>query len=257
MFNRHITSRCLECHSTYFDKTSEETAKEEKFSQTDIVYGVDCEKCHGPASQHVEFHIKNLNEKKGQYIINPKSFTRQQSLDLCRLCHGGRLAKSKPSFSFEPGDSLFGYFTKDTAAKNIANIDVHGNQYGMLAASKCFKHSEMTCASCHSAHENETGKLSLFSQRCTNCHSVDKNNFCKEKTVAGSKNVQNCIDCHMPEQASKAITVLLQGETLPTSAKMRSHYISIYPDETKKILSFNKDFGKNNSTNHHKEAELK
>lgn len=245
IFRRPITSRCLECHSTYFNKISDAEKYPEEFSKTDIVLGVSCERCHGPGAKHVEFHTKNPDQKIGQYILNPKTFTRQQSLDMCRVCHGGKLSKSKPSFEFKAGDTLANFFATDSVVKSVADMDVHGNQFGMLSASKCFNLSEMTCSSCHSAHDNEIGKLEVFSQRCMNCHSVSKNNFCKMvNQVSAEKLKKNCIDCHMPEQSSRAIMVLLQGQSIPTSAVMRSHFISIYPEETKQILSGVKN-GKN------------
>ena len=240
VFKRPITSRCLECHSTYFEKTSKEGIEPEDFSKKNIVYGVDCERCHGPAAQHVDFHQKNPNEKKGQFIINLNSFTRKQKLESCRVCHGGKIPKTKPSFSFQAGDNLSDYFAIDTIAKDVADIDVHGNQYGMMIASKCFKMSEMTCGTCHSPHENETGKVTTFSQRCMNCHNEEHNNFCKAKDKVGKNIVKNCIDCHMPELPSKSVMVLLQGESTPTFASMRAHFISVYPDETKKFLAANK-----------------
>jgi len=239
IFRRPATSRCLECHSTFFQVTSADSVDPEDFSKTNILYGVDCEKCHGPAAKHVNFHRSHPDEKIAQYIVSAKSFSRVQSLDLCRLCHGGKLAKTQPSFSFQAGDKLADYFRIDTAQKSAADLDVHGNQYGMLAASKCFRQSEMTCITCHNPHENETGKKELFSQRCMSCHNGQHANFCKEKDRVDVSITGNCIDCHMPEQPSRSIMVLLQGENVPTSATMRSHFINIYPDATKKFLSKN------------------
>jgi hypothetical protein len=40
----------------------------------------------------------------------------------------------------------------------------------------------------------------------------------------------------MPKQLSHAVAVYLQGDEVPTSALMRTHYIKIYPDETAKFL---------------------
>ena len=241
VYRRPITSRCLECHGTYFQKLSDEKTEPEDFSKENIIYGVDCEKCHGPAARHADFHEKNPGEKKGQYIIDPKGFTRQQSLDMCRLCHGGRLAKTRPSFTFRAGDSLANFFAiHSTAPPPGATIDAHGNQYGMLASSKCFAKSQMTCGTCHSPHENETTKLELFSQRCMSCHNTTHNNFCKIVDRTGYDITKNCIDCHMPEMASKSIMVLLQGETVPAAASMRSHLITVYPEETKKFLAIKK-----------------
>jgi hypothetical protein len=41
----------------------------------------------------------------------------------------------------------------------------------------------------------------------------------------------------MPKQLSHAVSVYLEGEDVPTSALMRTHYIKVYPDETQKILN--------------------
>ena len=242
VYNRPITSRCMECHSTYLEKLPDDPSSVENFSRTNIVLGVSCEKCHGPGAEHVSFHTQHPAETKAKFIINPKTFTRLQSLDMCRVCHGGRLKKTKPSFSFQAGDKLSDYFALDSVVNNIAEMDVHGNQYGMMAASKCFQSSQMTCNTCHSAHEKETGKKELFSHRCVNCHSSGKSITCKKISPSDKILQTNCIDCHMPEQRSRAIMVLLQGQNIPTPAFMRSHFISIYKEESDKVLSHKTKF---------------
>ncbi len=241
VFNRPVTSRCLECHTTYVQKISAPDAEPEQFNHNTIIYGIDCQKCHGAAQQHVAFQTQNPTVTTAKYIITPKTFSRTQSLDMCSLCHGGRLTKIQPSFSFKPGDKLTDYFVVDTAAKNTNDIDVHGNQFGLLSASKCFKNSQMTCVTCHSPHENETGKLTAFSQKCLSCHNNENNNgthlpVCKMTGKLGVSINNNCIDCHMPEQPSKTIAMLLQGNDVPAQAMMRSHLIKIYPQESKKHL---------------------
>ena len=116
-------------------------------------------------------------------------------------------------------------------------MDVHGNQYGVLSASKCFQLSKtMTCITCHDPHKNETGNTALFSQRCMSCHTN------QHKTIEGlSDDVlkNNCIDCHMPLQESTSISFLLQNKTQPVNAVMRTHYITVYNDETKKFIERN------------------
>jgi hypothetical protein len=98
----------------------------------------------------------------------------------------------------------------------------------------------MTCLTCHDPHANEENKLELFSQRCMTCHSQQHNNFCTWKDRAKYDIAKNCIDCHMPELPSRAIMVLLEGESVPTSASMRTHYITTYPDQVKKYLAAHK-----------------
>ena len=106
VFNRAITSRCLECHSTYFEKTSDITKQLEDFDHDKIIFAVDCERCHGPAAMHVEFQSKNPGIKEAKFIVNPGKLPRERLLDLCALCHGGPMTKLKPSFSFQAGDTL-------------------------------------------------------------------------------------------------------------------------------------------------------
>ena len=248
-FNRIISSRCLECHSTYANRISDADAVPEKFNPSQILYGVECEKCHGPGAKHVAFQTENPKATKAEYILNPGSMSRQQSLDLCALCHGGRLDQSKPSFQFAAGDRLSDYFKTDTNRPDPDKIDVHGNQYGLLRSSRCFRISgTMTCVTCHDPHKNQRGQLALFSERCMTCHNREHNNFCKMGGALGSRIVQNCIDCHMPKKPSQLIAVLLSGNKNPTAATIRSHFISIYPEQTKRFLKERKISGKKNPT---------
>ena len=134
MINRTIPVRCLECHTTNFKKIKT-TDNVDEYDKTQVIYGVDCERCHGPAAEHVDFQTKNPDEKKAKFIINPALLSRQQKLDNCALCHSGLRENSKPSFSFVTGDKLDDYSTPDYNVDSVAQLDVHGNQYGLLTAS--------------------------------------------------------------------------------------------------------------------------
>lgn len=225
VFNRVITSRCLECHTTFAKTISEPGKEPEEFDRNKFIYGVDCEKCHGPAAKHVKFQTENPTASVAKFIVNPATFTRQQKLDLCALCHGGRLQKTKSSFTFTSGNMLSDYFLIDTFPPRPDLIDVHGNQYGLLRASKCFKMSDMTCNTCHDVHKNEKGKLASFSQKCMNCHTdVNSIGGVTHKRLGAQVKI-NCVDCHMQVQPSRAISVFLPGDKMPTAAQIRSHFI--------------------------------
>ena len=240
-FNRPVTARCMECHSTWIQQEEKAEAKADVFKRDGMILGVECETCHGPAKDHANYHRLHPEDKKAHAIPILAALSRVQQLDQCRLCHGGQLQKVKPSFSFRPGDRLDDFFTSDTTATPVEEIDVHGNQYGMLAASRCFKGSSMTCNSCHHPHRKETGQTAIFTAKCNGCHTGEGQTTCK---LSGTKPAaflqEQCLNCHMPEQASKSIMVLRQGETIPTSAHMRSHYISIYTDISNRILNATK-----------------
>lgn len=236
IFNRPVTTRCLECHSTFFDSLTTTKQGLTTYSKENIIYGVDCEKCHGGGRQHVEFHLKNPEEKAAKYIINPHNLSRQQNLELCQMCHGGKMGQIAPAFSYTVGESLAKYFTISQEPLNVSETDVHGNQFGMMQSSKCFQKSNMTCLTCHNAHANESGKQDIFTAKCVACHNANTK-LCKLNGVIDKVNLEkNCLNCHMPESASKAIMVLREGETVPTSAHMRSHYIGIDTSLSNKII---------------------
>lgn len=230
LFNRPITGRCLECHGTYFKKISSQDTFPVEYDRNQIVYGIDCERCHGPAKMHVDFQQANPNVKTAKYIINPASLSRKQQLDACALCHSGLRKSIKPSFSFITGDNLENYSEPDYDSSKTAELDVHGNQYGLLTASKCFKMSkDMNCSTCHDTHVKERGNHALFSSRCQNCHSMEKNNFCTVKgDISYIKN--NCIKCHMPETPSKILTLRIMEDKDVVPNMVRTHLIGIYKD---------------------------
>ncbi|MEN9570118.1 MAG: hypothetical protein RL172_1349 [Bacteroidota bacterium] len=235
-FNRPVTARCLECHSTYFKEETSSNARADQFSKNDLILGIQCEKCHGPAVNHVAYHQQYPADTVPAHIARSTMFNRTQQLDMCRYCHGGRLSKIKPSFSYTAGASLFDYFSKDSANAQTAEPDVHGNQYGLLAASQCFIKSNITCGSCHSPHANQHNNTQWFVAKCNGCHTAPQST-CK---LAGKQPAaflaNNCIDCHMPKQASKTILVLQQGASVPLAAFMRTHKIAVYADTAANII---------------------
>ncbi|WP_448702432.1 cytochrome c3 family protein [Mucilaginibacter sp. AW1-3] len=242
-FDRPIVTRCLECHSSYISEVPQQSAirQQPEFDKNSLIYGIDCERCHGPAAKHVAFHLNNPNEKEAHFMVSYKSLTRDQKLNTCAVCHSGNREKFELSaFNFKPGDTLDNFKVRDyfPQKQNLAGLDVHGNQNGLLSASKCFLMSNMDCMSCHNTHVNDRGNVAMYSQKCMNCHNTANHNTCTVKQVAARK--ANCIDCHMPEKAS-AIAVQTATERNITPYLVRTHLIAVYPEESKKIMDFIKN----------------
>lgn len=235
VFNRNIPARCLECHSTYF-KTEKFIAGKETFNPDQVMLGVDCERCHGPAADHVRFHLKYPDEKQAKAIINPAGLSRQQKLDNCALCHSGIRENLLPSFAYVVGENLEDYSYPSYAADSAATLDVHGNQYGLLLESKCFRMSEMDCSTCHNVHVKETRQLSRFSAKCMTCHQPAGDNFCKQQEVPGLVLENNCIDCHMPALPSRQLFLRSAEKREPASFYVRTHLIGVYDDKIKDFL---------------------
>jgi hypothetical protein len=237
-FNRLIPGRCLECHGSgaviedagnnvnYFDRGS-------------IVYGVNCERCHGPSANHVAYHKQHPQQRIAGKIVAQHALSRQQNLDLCALCHSGIRTQVTPAFMYKAGDRLEDFSLPKYNKDSVASLDVHGNQYGLMTASACFKNSRMTCSSCHNVHGKEVNEPALFSQRCMNCHNGSVNNkqtICRFKPPAGMVLSSNCIDCHMPNLPSKAIFLQMANASKSTADLVRTHRVAIYPEAVKTFI---------------------
>ena len=228
-YGRAIVSRCLECHSSFAASKIIQTSSlsvSEEVVKGSILYGIDCQRCHGPAGKHVTFHQENPKETEARFITRIGGLSRQQKVDMCAVCHSGNdKLTQRSTFSFTPGDTLSKFYYPQYS-RSTKEPDVHGNQYQMLASSSCFINSDMDCSSCHSPHVNEKKNPVLFSQRCQSCHSVQNHS---EIGVSSAVLEKNCIDCHMPLKPSKLITFQEAGKSAKMPYMLRSHKIAIYP----------------------------
>ena len=227
-FDRPVTQRCLECHSSFADRKIVPDGPlkvAEEFNKNSLIYGIDCERCHGPAGKHVEFQLDHPLEKTAKYMAVYKNLTRQQKIDACAVCHAGNdVEVQKSTFAFKPGDDLRNYYTRVAVAKKQA--DVHGNQSQLLANSKCFINSKtMDCSTCHSTHENLKGNLTLYSKKCISCHESIKHS---PATLSNAMVKSNCIDCHMPKQASALISFQVAGAAAVAPYLLRTHKIGVF-----------------------------
>jgi hypothetical protein len=235
-FDRIIPAQCLECHGTYASYGIDSSGVT-FFDTNQIMYGIDCERCHGPAADHVSFHQEHPAEKQANYITTYKLLNRQQRLDACALCHSGFRDEIQPAFSFQAGDKLDEFSAVKYNPDSVSTLDVHGNQYGLLTSSKCFMMSEqMDCASCHNVHQDEANRPDLFSQRCISCHTSTKHTSFTLPSKSSFMINKNCVDCHMPMLPSQKIVLNVAGTEKSVPDLVRTHRVAIYPDITKAFL---------------------
>lgn len=244
-FNRPILQRCFECHASFIRQASQQNIdfqnRKIEFEPASIIYGIDCERCHGPAANHVNYHEAYREEKTAKYITRFASLTRAQKMDACGVCHSSsKQAFQLSTFKFKMGDTLARFKEPDylNIQTNAASLDVHGNQNGLLTASKCYLMSNMDCSTCHNTHVNNGGNLALYSKKCMSCHTEANHNLCKVAPKLSAMMQNNCIDCHMPLKPSNTIAVNDTSGKKSSPYLVRTHRIAIYPNETKKILAF-------------------
>jgi Cytochrome c554 and c-prime len=223
-FDRPVTPRCVECHATYFQALGHSPAHN-LFNKSNFVLGISCERCHGSGAEHVRRQGLGSPRPNGGKMMAPVGSTREEQIDVCAQCHGGVGEAISPAFSFVPGERLSDYITLHRPAPD-ESVDVHGNQVALLERSRCFFSSPaMTCSFCHDPHASERPAAS-YSDRCIACHQPQE---CGLYANLGPQIAANCVDCHMPVQASNSL--VFDDDEIRVRARVRNHWIRVYPEK--------------------------
>lgn len=218
-FRRAIQPRCLECHATY----ARPVAAPNRYAADELILGITCEKCHGPGRDHVT-RRSTPNATGPDFIVNPTRLSRERQIELCETCHAGTdVANVSRPFTYRPGQPLTTYYRRPQA-KGTPSVEVHANQIALLALSRCFQASQMTCSTCHNVHTPQRDTAAL-SARCLDCHRADAHTALP-KAPANLRS--GCVDCHMPNQTSNAIALTVLGGGGRLQPQVRNHWIKVY-----------------------------
>ena len=223
-FARKIGLECMTCHNSL---PTIEKGSENKFDA--VPQGINCERCHGPGSAHVQLKQKGVVIDTSKYIdysiVNPSKLPISRQFDLCQRCHlqGDAVLKDNKSFlDFKPGMRLSDVMTIFLPRYQDAENDfIMASHADRLKKSRCFKESlthmqqtnslkpyknALTCVSCHNPHVSVkyTGQ-EIFNNTCKSCHAKPENLKCSETvTIRQTKN-DNCVSCHMPKSGASDI----------------------------------------------------
>ena len=192
-FMRKIGLECMSCHNNYPDFI---LGSENKFKS--VPEGINCERCHGPGSIHVEQRQTGSKIDTSKYIdysiVNPAKLSIDAQFDICQRCHlqGNTILKEGKSFyDFKPGMKLSDYMTVFLPKYKHADDEfIMASHADRLKQSQCFIKSleksktntikslkpykdAMTCVTCHNPHVSvrETNP-NVFNDACNGCHSA-------------------------------------------------------------------------------------
>ncbi|OFY82478.1 MAG: hypothetical protein A3F72_00185 [Bacteroidetes bacterium RIFCSPLOWO2_12_FULL_35_15] len=249
-FSRKIGLECMSCHNSYPDFVE---GSENKFNE--IPEGINCERCHGPGSIHVQQRQMGIKIDTSKYIdysiVNPGKLPIDKQFDVCQRCHlqGNAVLKEGKSFlDFKPGMKLSDFITTFLPRyKDSDDQFIMASHADRLKQSKCFIKSfkpetdstslrpyknSLTCVTCHNPHLSvkETGK-EIYNTACRNCHNIKTvKGSCTEKEELRNIVQDNCVSCHMP--ASGAIDI--------PHVSVHDHYIRkpIKKEEAEKVKEF-------------------
>lgn len=228
-FARPIQEDCMTCHTTLMEYAHMQV---NVVDRKNVIFGVTCERCHGPAESHVNFHRENPESEDAKFITHPGKLPRERMNDVCSQCHSGTSKSIQSQFNFRPGDSIHDF--KMFPPKEIdSGGSVHtANQHPRLLKSKCYMESDtMNCATCHNPHQQERGNLKLFSQRCIKCHEPK---HCGQFADQGERIASNCIDCHMSIKEDTGLRIETKSANL--FPEIRDHFIRIDNEATQRVL---------------------
>lgn len=159
---------CLDCHGTLLAFRNDVLDFEESR------LGVQCERCHGPGSAHVE----RVRAGDPSAIFNPGALSADKQLEFCGQCH-------RQPFDIDPLDVM----TRNPSMARHAGAGL------MLSA--CFRRSPretaITCLDCHDPHrEAESSEQQRAS--CLRCHRTPERDH-RSQAISSSA---DCVSCHMP-----------------------------------------------------------
>jgi Flp pilus assembly protein TadD len=229
-FARQATTRCLECHNTWFEHVP---GTPNQYRPDSFLLGVSCERCHGPGREHVAFHKAHPEADTGRAIINPGSLTRERLLEVCTQCHSNAIKRRAPAFSYRPGQPLANSFT--ILATRYPEEDHVANQVQYLRQSKCFQKSDsLTCITCHNPHRPEGPANTRAVQRsCLKCHQPAA---CGEQVRLPADVRGDCVGCHMPARVWMNVHFHTADDQFVPPIRRHEHRIAVYPKARQEVL---------------------
>jgi hypothetical protein len=229
-FRRLIGLECMSCHNAYPDFVQ---GSENKYTR--VMGGIDCERCHGPGSAHVQLkssgNLVDISRQIDYSIVNPSKLPVNLQFDVCQRCHiqGNAVLNDDNSFfDFRPGmplSSVMNVFMP--LYKGMEEEHIMASHAERLKQSRCYLetvkrsnlHSQtegegalrpyknaLTCVTCHNPHVSVkvTGK-EIFNAACVKCHQQGKDIMCSENHATLAKMDNNCTACHMKKSGATDI----------------------------------------------------
>ena len=195
-----FNTACYTCHvsqlSTNYDLSTD------TYHTTWTEPGINCETCHGPATEH---NRVARGAAKGQplldiRIISTTTMTKAQRNDLCASCH----AKANSlAAAFSPGERFYDHF--DLATLEDPDFYADGRDLGenytltSWSMSPCVKSGGIDCMHCHTSSGRYRFKLEKFNNACLPCHQDKVESPAAHTHHTETGEGSRCVSCHMPK----------------------------------------------------------
>ncbi len=209
-FRRPIAYSCMFCHNGYpAVEPGKDVAGADPIYPAELPEGIDCQRCHGPGSRHIEaVQSGQPKEKVRAAVVNPARLSTELQFEVCLQCHMETTTFPLPNalprfgrgtFSYRPGEPLSGYILQFDHAKGTGReekFEIASSAY-RLRQSACFLKSNgaLQCTTCHDPHSAPRGETAVahYASVCKSCH----NNAHTPSP--------DCASCHMPKRRTEDV----------------------------------------------------
>jgi len=223
---------CYGCHVSQEEKNFDAAASE--YDTKWLNFGTNCERCHGPGSDHVAHYSATVKPQgPARDIVLQTRLDASRNTMVCAQCHSFRDIYVQ---GYSAGADYYDYFMpileysqpedKDPAYWPDGRTRRFSNDAYGLWQSECFLKGKVTCVGCHvAAHETEIERNPQLrpdaNALCTRCHESLAKNVTAHSHHAESSTGSSCVECHMPRTV------------LSIKAEIRDHSMSIpVPENT-------------------------
>ena len=223
---------CYSCHVSQEEKNFDTKKLEYKTKWLD--FGVNCERCHGPGSEHIRhYSIKTKPAPHMSDIVLQTRLDAARNTMVCAQCHSFRDIFVP---GFKAGDDYYDHFVpileyeqpggKDPAYWADGRTRRFSTDAFGLWQSECFLKGGVTCVKCHvDPHDTAIEKNPLLQPTsaaiCTQCHAAIGKALSAHTHHAEKSPGSSCVECHMPRTV------------LSIKARIRDHSITVpVPENT-------------------------
>jgi Cytochrome c552/Cytochrome c554 and c-prime len=223
---------CYSCHVSQEDKNFD--AEKDAYKTEWLDFGTNCERCHGPGSQHVANYMAAQKPAgpAGDIVVQTRLGADRNTM-VCAQCHSFR---DIYALGYTAGADYYDFFLPileynqpedhDPAYWPDGRTRRFSNDAFGLWQSECFLKGKVTCVGCHvTPHEVEIDRNPQLRPDagvlCTQCHEAIGKNAPAHTHHAASSAGSSCVECHMPRTV------------LSIKAQIRDHSMSIpVPENT-------------------------
>ena len=200
---------CFSCHVSRQEKNFDAVANTYNNKWQD--FGTNCERCHGPGSEHIADYSTPAPPKgPARDIVLQTRLSPLRNTMVCAQCHSFRDIYAQ---GYSAGADYYDFFfpileynqpvDKDPAYYVDGRTRRFSNDAFGLWQSECFLKGSVTCVDCHvNAHQTEIEKNPQLrpdaNALCTRCHADIGKAVTAHTHHAESSAGSSCVECHMP-----------------------------------------------------------